>query len=297
MLEVRVPYNLCFRSRVAHYSEYFEGTLQQAATEGILKFREDRNLGFPTPLSFEFSVDGEKAAIDVNDMPQLPPIAGNYLHWWKFHTNSSHVPFTHVHSFPPTSFLEWGAYIKFGNLKYTAESDTVLHAQRLTITIRDPKWTQDLTRRRTFAREMLQAGLGSSLDSKVTHQHEFWERASKSLVSVHIPGMWNNMLDRGQHQLWGLGICTISPYLVTTVLREQPIPGVHYLQCRDDLADLLDVVQWCKSHRETCVQIGENARAFFDRNSTPKAIWTHIHKVMCAAKTTQRKPAKSIETR
>lgn len=104
----------------------------------------------------------------------------------------------------------------------------------------------------------------------------YWRRAVGSLVTVCVPGADNHHLDRGQHQLMGLGVCTISPQLFMAPLGDRPIAGEHYVACRDDYADLVERIEWCREHREECRALGRRAREFFQTHSTPQAIWRYI---------------------
>ena len=106
---------------------------------------------------------------------------------------------------------------------------------------------------------------------------QFWEAHKNCLSAVCVPGATNNMLDRGHLELIGLGVCTISPYIPTKLPYEQNlITGTHYLLCKDDYSDLINIIKWCMNHRDNCEKIGNNARQFFDTYLTPEKQWAWI---------------------
>lgn len=110
-------------------------------------------------------------------------------------------------------------------------------------------------------------------------QMEFWKMHEHGTVAVCVPGATNNMIDRGQMELFGLGVCTVSPRLDTRIANGvQPIPTTHYLECADDYSDLVDVINRAISNPEQCKHIGSAARTFFDENFLPTRYWTWILK-------------------
>ena len=103
---------------------------------------------------------------------------------------------------------------------------------------------------------------------------EFWNMHKTKLAAICVPGLTNNMLDRGQAELMMLGVCTISPYLPEVLLGDvRPEPNVDYLQCADDYSDLIDI---CKSLTpERAKQIGDNARRKMAALQ-PKPFWDYV---------------------
>jgi hypothetical protein len=102
-------------------------------------------------------------------------------------------------------------------------------------------------------------------------QTDFWYEVNKCVVSVCVPGQRIDILDRGQLQYMAFGACTISPRLVAnlpwnTVLQ----PDEDYVQCADGFSDLLEKVQWCKTHTRDCIEIGRNAQRKFTYACTPE---------------------------
>lgn len=276
--EIRVPAQLIHRAKITHHVSYVEAMLNDISRRFGTRIVEDAGLGFPTPLSFEIGLGSLRCAIDYNDLPQLPPRAGEFDFWIKFHTTSAHVPFGNVLPFPPCSFSNWDQYRELeSDIRYAASGDTILHAQRTKITLRAQQWAEDLTRRRSLVREQLRGRYGDEVDVDFTDQVTYWRKASTCLTSVHAPGMWNNMLDRAQLQMFGFGVCTISPVLYTRLSPSgSPVPGEHYIACRDDYADLIEKVEWCRENREKCCEVGAAAKRLFQENCLPEAVWSMV---------------------
>jgi hypothetical protein len=84
-------------------------------------------------------------------------------------------------------------------------------------------------------------------------------------------------LDRSQHQLFGLGCCTITPVIHMYLATRPPEPWEHYIPCLDDYDDLIDKINWCHEHRSQCAMIGRRAQLFFHQQSMPAAIWSHVN--------------------
>lgn len=230
------------------------------------------------PSAFEMHVDGVTAVYDYSDYLLVAGEQQRYRHWFRFHHTSGFTPHDNLASFPPISFLNWDEYRHLGNqIRYDASGETILHAQAFEFLSRsESARDRDLYRRRKRARERLISEFGHRVDTEIRPQRDFWRAAGRALVSVHIPGSWPHSLDRGQHQLLGFGVCTISPTIWTSTLGETIQPYEHYVPIRDDDSDLVEKVQWCEQHREECAAIGRRARAFFLKHSTPSAIWTSI---------------------
>ena len=78
------------------------------------------------------------------------------------------------------------------------------------------------------------------------------------------------MLDRGQGQQMMFGACTISPKLNTRLSYHGMLkPGIHYVECKPDYSNLIEKVNWVRSHKTQAIEIGKNAKALFLNTSTP----------------------------
>lgn len=225
------------------------------------------------PAAFEFIVDNTMCVFDFSDYLLIDTRCRHYEHWLRAHYNASLTPFPAFGSFPPVSFHDWKAYERLSEIQYKAQGDIVLHKQAFA----NEPHRYDITRRRSYARQLLTNHCGSlSIDTQLDDQETFWLKALEGFVSVHIPGTWPHILDRGQLQLMGLGVCTISPDIWTAPLGERPEPWKHYIPINDDFADLPSRIDWCRANRESCVEIGSRAKAYFKNHCTPEAAWRYV---------------------
>jgi len=108
-------------------------------------------------------------------------------------------------------------------------------------------------------------------------QIQFWKAHQNCLTSICVPGATNNMVDRGQIELFGLGVCTISPKLETRFPFDKiPEPNLHYIQCADDYSDLIKIIHDLHQNKNLCKEIGNNAKTFYDEYFSPDKYWEWI---------------------
>jgi len=139
----------------------------------------------------------------------------------------------------------------------------------------------DAVQRRQMVKGMLKAKYGSNFDEQQLDKKGFWDSQSHCLVAVCVPGARNDMLDRGQWEQMGLGVCTISPKLNVTLPKfYTPMPGVHYLECKPDYSDLIDIIEWCKGNRQLCKDVGDKAKSLFKAIYTPHKYWEWIDEIV-----------------
>jgi hypothetical protein len=125
--------------------------------------------------------------------------------------------------------------------------------------------------RRTAVQNLLKKSFKQVDTNARVNQEEFWWSAETCLLSVCVPGATNNMVDRGQMELIGLGVCTISPTLTTEfAYNKMLIPNKHYIRCKDDYSDLIDIINNLIDNPTLCTEIGANARQFYDTVYTPE---------------------------
>lgn len=132
--------------------------------------------------------------------------------------------------------------------------------------------------RRLLVKQLLQENFQNiDISNGKGWQIDFWKAHEDALLAVCVPGATNNMIDRGQMELIGLGVCTVSPRLETVLPWYQTLqPGMHYLMCNDDYSDLVEVITWAEKNPVACQVIGDNAKRFFDQYYTPKKYWEWI---------------------
>jgi hypothetical protein len=224
--------------------------------------------------SFPILVDGTEVVIDFGDWNIIMPHASRHKHWLRFHFHSSYKNYSWLGSFPPATFMDWNHYDKIQcQIRERRDPETVMTI----LNNQNQGPDRDSRRRRRFmVRGMLHHDFGDRVDFAWTRPDEFYAKAEKALCYVQVPGSWENILDRGQLQMMGLGIPTISPVLIDQCCDGLLQPNVHYLMCRQDYLDVPDLVRWCQKNREEAAAIGHNAWMFFQEFCTPLAVWSYV---------------------
>ncbi len=237
--------------------------------------------------AYPILVDGREVVIDVGDDCMLSPHASGHGHWLKYQYVSPFQMYPYLGSFPQVSFYDWAEYHRLrGEVRYDPAapgampfaSRPILHMQARGHD-RGPLGPGP---RRDFVHGLLRARFGGQVAGELLPQAEFWRLAGACSVSVHAPGSYNNCLDRGQWQLMALGVCTVSPTLYSYCGDGPPEPGVHYVRCRDDYADLGDRVAGCLADPARCAAIGGSAAEFFRERGTPEGIWGYVARRLAA---------------
>ena len=248
---------------------YFQETLKALGVR--VDYAED--LKTLNELCFPVRIDGVAGLLDIRDGTELLLEYANYAYIIRYTYTQAMAPSHPLLPFPGISFHDWEQYARLlSEIQYAGCGDRIL----ANFNPRIGELNRDLTVRRLYVQGLLRHAYGSLADFELTDQDAYWRKMSDCLVAVHVPGFSNNRLDRSQHQMFGLGCCTISPVLQTYVLTGPPVPWEHYVPCRDDYEDLIAKIEWCRENREACVRIGRRAEAFFRSQSTPVAIWSHI---------------------
>lgn len=187
-------------------------------------------------------------------------------YYFKFHYYSPvHNKYPKMFPFGTVSFYDWNEYEQLREeIKYKAIGERILNNQR-------PH--AGAKQRRTYVQNLLRSEYGSWLDTQHYERQDFWKLINNCLVSVCVPGCRNDSLDRGQFQYMAFGCCTISPNLRITFPQYLPlVPNVHYIECQPDYSDLVEKIEWCRSNRNKCIEIGTNARKLFEMTSTPEKL-------------------------
>lgn len=209
-------------------------------------------------------IDDKIVAFDLSDFCNLSHIPNDVDVVFKLHYGVEHIDLKHVHSFSPITFLNWPEF-------YTLEKQLTYNPTINSPILNNQDPRAGAKERRTHVRNILRSEYGNTLDYSRTNQQEFFRKVSNCLVSVCVPGARNDMLDRGQGQYMFFGGCTISPRLVSCLSWNTPIiPNVHYIECADDYSDLIEKIEWCKTHLDECKQIGKNAKQLMFETSTPE---------------------------
>jgi len=131
--------------------------------------------------------------------------------------------------------------------------------------------------RRQHVQKMLNDNFDNVVLSSKDNQYEFWSSHENCLAAVCVPGATENMVDRGQMELIGLGVPTISPRLTTRFVHNCLLePGVHYIECQQDYSDLVEIINSLKCNTEYLKYISQNAWNFFEEHYTPEKYWNWI---------------------
>ena len=164
--------------------------------------------------------------------------------------------------FSPVSFYDWELYYKLEKeIKYK-------HTGHISYRQRD--YGTAIARRKEV-RDILKALPG--IKTELCGQGQYWSEIKDCLVSIFVPGAFNNMLDRGHWQYMAFGSVTISPRLPEMLpFGNKLTPYIHYVKCEDDYSDLLDKIDFCRSNPMNCINISKNAKELFQEVGTPEAL-------------------------
>ena len=233
------------------------------------------------PVHFSIDYNGQQVVIDYSDHEPLNGLKSGVA-VLKYHYHPE-VHGMHENVFPVGPMVDLpdlDTYKRFFDITeeniYDASGDIIINCQR-------PRLNAKV--RRTHVQNLLTRTYGSNADVSFEkrNQEGFWRKHKNCLVGVAVPGARNNMLDRGQYEQIGLGVCTISPLIRTVMPGGKPLePGKHYLMCKDDYSDLTAIIDWCRDNRGKAHQVGKNAQQFFKENCMPGPYWEWVDS--CLAK-------------
>jgi len=216
---------------------------------------------------FEIHINNKKYIVDYSDHSSVKE-KNNCIKYHCYDTTS--IPFC------PVSFHDWKQYYSIRDkIKYKCNNELIIHKQRI-------YGSDDAKHRRTKVRNILLQKYKNINTVWNDPQIDFWNMINNCLVSVCVPGATPNMLDRGQLQYMALGCCTISPNIPEILPFNKILQAdKHYLQCKNDYSDLINIIEWCKNNREKCVSIGSNAKEFFGKYLTPDKLMEWTNECIC----------------
>jgi hypothetical protein len=208
---------------------------------------------YTSKTSFLAVVNSKTFAVDFSDFQQISdPTDHTCL---KFHCGPETISGTRqVIPFPPVSFYNWAEYRELlKEIKYRCTGDLVLNNQR--------PYAGALERRK-YVQSLLKNTYGEKVDIAYSYSpSEYWHKINLCLVSVYVPGAREDILDRGQLQ-----------FLSDVFIGGDLNPNEHYIECRKDYSDLIEKIEWCKTNREACVQIGQRAKQLFTNRFMPSVL-------------------------
>lgn len=224
---------------------------------------------------FSVLVDNQQVFFDYSDHQSLSCYLPS-LPYFKYHY-SDRIFSSHLNVFPVGPMLDIpdsSGYQLFFNLCeqriYQCNNSTIINCQL-------PR--HNALQRRMLVQQMLIQRYGNHADISFKKEEQilFWCKHENCLVAVCVPGARNNMLDRGHYEQIALGVCTISPFITTTLpYHKKLIPNEHYLVCNDDYSNLIELIEWCKVNRDHCRQIGSAAWELFRNYCRPEKYWQWV---------------------
>jgi hypothetical protein len=236
--------------------------------------RESEDLKILEWSSFQILVDGTLVVIDFNDGHNFSPLSFKYPHWLRFRFHSNCKCYPQLGALTMTTFGDWARY---DELQRQARAERNMRKNR---TIICNQWISPYrdrnVRRRLMVRGMLYQRFGDRVDMTMVPQDKFHQKAASALCYVSVPGDWENQMARGQLQMIGLGVPTISPIMYEQCCDGLLQPGIHYLACRQDFMDVPDLIKWCETHPDELTAMSHNAWLFFQEFCTPIAVWSHV---------------------
>lgn len=207
---------------------------------------------------FIVTIDNQNFFFDHADYGSIEG-ANFKLPSFKFHLYNN---VSTVFPFSPISFHDWDQY---NSLKNTLKYNGVGY-----LTSRQRPYAGAL-QRRTDIQALLKKNFKVYTD--LIDQKSYWQEVPRVLTSVFVPGYCNNMLDRAQFQYMALGCATVSPNLPEILpFSRTLIPGVHYIRCKDDYSDLIDIINGAMCEQDYLKEIGKEAKKLFEETSTPERL-------------------------
>jgi hypothetical protein len=228
-----------------------------------IEFIDPRLFPIRSQVIFDCMIDDKLIRFDFSDFENLNEDDIKTCDiYFKFHYIDSYSKYENVFPFTPVNFHNWEEYYELEKLiKYKAVGKILNNQTPFGAAIE----------RRTYVQQILTHKYGKNLSIERKTQTEFFKSINNGLVSICVPGARNNMLDRGQCQYFGLGSCTISPRLISTLSWNKKIePGIHYIQCNDDYSDLIEKIEWVRNNKTDAIKIGESAKLLFQKTTTPR---------------------------
>lgn len=228
--------------------------------------------------AFTSKIDKNTLIFDYSDHLRVVTTQNN-LKCFKCHYSEGETFFNHENSidakkkhtdypllfpFSPISFYDWQIFTHYREcIAYRTSPVSNL------IVCRQLPYGNALTRRK-HVQGILRKEYGDYVVTSIVSKENFWFEISSCMCAVFVPGSRNDMLDRGHIQYLAFGCCTISPPIINILpFNKKLIPDVHYLACKPDYSDLLDKIEFARTHIKLCKEIGSNAKKLFMETCIP----------------------------
>lgn len=264
MNEILFPH----RSTQRYYDSHYRFLLDILKAEGQeIKFYDDTR----SERGFKVVINKRRVLVDFGDHGIVAKDWREFDVNFRYHySKQKHGGLENTYPLTPISFYDWKEYTNLQKeIEYICNTDKILNNQRPGATAME---------RRTRIQKILKNKYDSDFDIDITDKKTFWKKINNCLVSVCVPGARNDILDRGQFQYMAFGACTISPPIDIELPYWRKLEaGVHYLNCRADYSDLIDIIEYCKDNRDKCRAIGRQAKQLFLDTSIPTKVWGWVN--------------------
>ncbi len=106
----------------------------------------------------------------------------------------------------------------------------------------------------------------------------FLREVASARLSLHLPG--NGPFTHRVAEFLGLGTCMISvPF--ATALHIPLVPGIHFVEVKHDLSDLLDKIRYYLQHEDQRNRIAAAGRDYFDKYLHPEQLVSYyVHRIL-----------------
>lgn len=259
--------------KYSYYQAYFLSVKRSAVEAGIKVIETvSKDVWCCPKNAFSCILDDVQFIMDFSDLKPFQLNPSDFPAYFKWHFSYDYDKHYKDNVFPLCILqdYDWKEFYDIQDkVAYTANTDLITNNQRIRAAA---------TVRRTAVRYLLN---GLNISTEFKPQKDWWMSHNNCLVAVHVPGARNDMLDRGQLELMGLGVCVISPTIVTVLAQHKTLVAFqHYIPVHDDYSNLLKTIEWCKSNREVCIEIGKKAQELFNEVATPRNYWSYIKKCL-----------------
>ena len=263
----------------SYWKAYYESVRKKAVLAGIqvMVDKGPRVWCGGSLNAYSCTLNDKQFIMDFSDLKpfQVNPIQHKctYFKWQYTNGWADHMGRSNVYPLCPVQDYDWGTFVEMREMvKYDASGSYITNNQRERAAARQRRANVHALLRRTY---------DDFASTEFIEQQAWWMFHNTALVAVHVPGARNDMLDRGQLELMGLGVCVISPEITTMLGRQQRLmPGVDYIQCAKDYSDLIAQIEWVRRNPKEATLCGTNARTLFDSIVPPQQYWRYIKGVL-----------------
>ena len=130
--------------------------------------------------------------------------------------------------------------------------------------------------RRSYVVDLLQHAFGKRLHRQAfMPREEHLRDAAGAVACVHIGGSFPGAVDRTTSEVMMMGRCLVQNDITSLYGGIRPITGVHYLACRDDYSDLVQILKRLLDDPGQAVSIGAEAYEL-SKQMAPEPFWSRV---------------------